>query len=444
MMNHTPAARSVNRLDPHRASIGAVAPMLALGLWLAFAKAGWAQPATEAAPALLDSTIVAGEAEAQAPDKRGLNKYNEFDLGFTTLRLGYGLMFDFNSYSQDDESKQQFEDLESDVDLRDFRLLFKGKFKTERPLSWTTGIMYDGAADDWHFRQTGLMIGVPEISSSFFIGRCKEGYSQYKVMVGYDLWTAERSPFLDAFVPILGDGIKWSWASPRRHVLASLAYYNDALGEDEKFATYDQQFVWRVAYLPVVTEKGPLAHLAVMGREAEPDEGQFQAKSRPEDFLAPFFVDTGKFDSDHARTLGFEAYYRNGPWILGGEYGWQSMDAPTAGDPMFHGANIAVDWLVTGETRGYNLAGGFFKNVVPKKTVFEGGPGALELGLNYSYIDLDDGNLTGGKFWRISPVLKWHLMDYNMVELGYGYGALDRFDLEGKTHFFHFRLFSGL
>ncbi len=186
-------------------------------------------------------------------------------------------------------------------------------------------------------------------------------------------------------------------------MLANLGYFNDALSEEEKFATYDQQFVWRLAYLPVVTEKGPLAHLAVMGREAEPDEGQFQAKSKPEDFLAPNFVDTGKFDSDHARTLGFEAFYRDGPWLVGGEYGWQSMDAPASGDPMFHGGNIAVDWLITGETRGYNLASGFFKNVVPKKTVFEGGPGAWKLALNYSYIDLDDGNLTGGKFWRISP-----------------------------------------
>jgi phosphate-selective porin OprO/OprP len=111
---------------------------------------------------------------------------------------------------------------------------------------------------------------------------------------------------------------------------------------------------------------------------------------------------------------------------------------------MFHGGNLAVNWLVTGETRGFNLKSGYFKAVSPTRTVFEGGPGALELTLNYSYIDLDAGTLTGGEFWRISPTLKWNLMEYMRFEVGYGYGVLDRFDLEGKTHFVQVRLLTGL
>jgi phosphate-selective porin OprO/OprP len=288
------------------------------------------------------------------------------------------------------------------------------------------------------------MVALPEIWSNVFIGRTKEGYSQYKYMVGYDIWTIERSPFLDALIPILGDGIKWIIAAPRYRLLMDLGWYNDALSENEKFATYDNQFVARLAYVPVVSEKGKLVHVAVMGRDVEPDEGKFQAKSKPEAYLAPNYVDTGKFDSDHARTLGFEAFYRDGSWLVGGEYGWQWMDAPVAGDPMFHGGNLSVAWLVTGETRGYNIVSGYFKAVSPTRTVFEGGPGAVELALNYSYVDLDDGNLTGGKYWRITPLMKWHLMDYLRIELGYGYGVLDRFDVEGKTHFFQGRLITAL
>jgi phosphate-selective porin OprO/OprP len=331
-----------------------------------------------------------------------------------------------------------------DVGLRDFRFIFKGKFKTERPFSWTLGIMYDGGTEDWHFRQTGLMVAFPEIHSNFFVGRTKEGYSQYKYMVGYDIWTIERSEFLDAFIPIMADGIKWIIDVPRPRLLLNLGWYADALSEEEKFATYDKQFVARLAYLPVVTERGRLVHVAVMGRDVEPDGDSFRAKSKPEAYLAPNYVDTGTFESDHARTLGFEAIYRDGPWLFGGEYGWQWMDAPAAGDPMFHGGNVSVAWLVTGETRGYNLVSGYFKAISPTKTVFEGGPGAVEVALNYSYIDLDDGNLTGGKFWRITPLVKWHLMDYLRVELGYGYGVLDRFDLEGKTHFFQARVLTAL
>lgn len=431
------------RLKSHLASAGALGPALAITWLLASAALCRAQSAPEAAPALLDTTIDAGEADAQAPVKRGLAKYNEFDLGITTLRLGYGFLVDFATYVQDDASKQQV-DADPEIGLRDFRLLFKGKFKTKRPLSWTMGVMYDGGTKDWHFRQTGLMVGVPEISSSFFVGRTKEGYSQYKVMVGYDIWTMERSPFLDAFVPILGDGVKWMFAAPRRRVLLNLGWFGDALSEQEKFATYDQQVVGRLVYLPLASEKGKLLHLAVMGRQAKPDEGKFQAKSKPENYLAPNFVDTGKFDSDEAQTLGFETFYRDGPWLVGGEYGWQWMSAAAAGDPMFHGGNVSVAWLVTGETRGYNMASGYFKAVSPTRTVFEGGPGALELSLNYSYVDLNDGSLRGGTFWRITPCVKWNLMDYMRVEASYGYGVLDRFDLEGKTQFFQARLLTGL
>ena len=99
------------------------------------------------------------------------------------------------------------------MDLRDFRLIFKGRFKTERPLSWTMGIMYDGGTKDWHFRQTGLMVDIPEIYSHVFVGRTKEGYSQYKYMVGYDIWTIVRSPFLDAFVSIMAElALNYSYA----------------------------------------------------------------------------------------------------------------------------------------------------------------------------------------------------------------------------------------
>jgi phosphate-selective porin OprO/OprP len=395
-------------------------------------------------PAALDTTLAAGEADAQAPVERGLAKYNHWDFGFTTFRVGYGFLVDFATYKQEEVAKNQVA-VEPDQGLRDARIILKGKFNTERPITWTFGYMYDGATKDWFFRQTGIMVAVPEISSHFFIGRTKEGYSQYKHMVGYDIWTIERSPFLDAFIPILGDGIKWIGHASRQRLMWQLGYFNDELSEKEKFATYDHQTVARLIWLPVFSEeRRELLHLAIMGRDAKPDEGQFQAKSKPESYLAPSFVDTGKFPSDNAQTFGIEAYYRKGPWLYGMEYGWQRMEAPTVGDPVFQGGNVSIEWLITGETRGYNGVDGYFKGVSPKRTVFEGGPGAVDAALNLSYIDLDNGTLRGGKFWRITPTLKWHLMDYLRVELAYGYGVLDRFNEQGATHFFQGRLLTGL
>jgi len=91
-------------------------------------------------------------------------------------------------------------------------------------------------------------------------------------------------------------------------------------------------------------------------------------------------------------------------------------------------------------TRTYNTRGGFFNAVSPARTVFHGGPGALEAVLRVSYIDLDGGSLRGGRFWRITPMVNWHLSDNVRLEAAYGYGKLDRFDLTGATQFFQSRL----
>jgi len=72
--------------------------------------------------------------------------------------------------------------------------------------------------------------------------------------------------------------------------------------------------------------------------------------------------------------------------------------------------------------------------------VFEGGPGAWEAVARFSYIDLDSGVLRGGKFWRFTPMVNWHLSDQLRLELAYGYGTLDRFGLRGGTHFFQSRI----
>jgi phosphate-selective porin OprO/OprP len=86
------------------------------------------------------------------------------------------------------------------------------------------------------------------------------------------------------------------------------------------------------------------------------------------------------------------------------------------------------------------MVGGLFKDISPKRTVFEGGPGAWELVLRYSTVDLVDKGINGGKFKRFTPMMNWYLSDNVRLELGYGYGHLDRFNLKGNTQFFQTRI----
>jgi phosphate-selective porin OprO/OprP len=187
-------------------------------------------------------------------------------------------------------------------------------------------------------------------------------------------------------------------------------------------------------------EGGKLLHLGVNLRYGKPNDDKLRLRSRPEAFPAPYFVDTGEFAAKSTKMTAIEAYYRPGPLLLGAEYFFQKANASDSGDPVFHGGDIVVSWLPTGETRVYNTRGGFFNQISPARPVFQGGPGAWELVARFSYIDLDSGSLQGGKFWRITPVVNWHLSDHVRLVMTYGYGSLDRFHLRGKTHFFQSRL----
>ena len=101
---------------------------------------------------------------------------------------------------------------------------------------------------------------------------------------------------------------------------------------------------------------------------------------------------------------------------------------------------MLATWLVTGETRPYKTHAGVFDQISPARPVFQGGPGAVEIVSNFSYIDLDSGTLTGGKFWRFTPMVNWYLSDNVRLEFAYGYGSLNRVGTVGKTQFFQSRL----
>jgi phosphate-selective porin OprO/OprP len=394
--------------------------------------------APESTPSL-DDTIEAGEADFEEP-KRKLVRWNELDGRFLTIRVGGGVLYEYAGYAQDTNSKSQ-NALSPQTKLRDARVLLKGRLKFKRPVTWSTGLMYDGPTHSWLVRETGIMVAIPELWGHLFIGRTKEGFSLNKVMVGYAGWTMERATISDATIPILADGVKWLGYAPKIHLLWNLGFYGDWLSERQTFSTYDRQAVTRLAWLPIISESGGnLLHVGVSLRYGKPDEGKLRLRSRPEAFPAPYFVDTLEFAAKSTRMTQLEAYYRPGPLLLGTEYFWQRVNAPDSGNPLFHGGDVVASWLATGETRVYNTRGGFFNQVSPARPVFHGGPGAWEFVARFSYIDLDSGSLRGGKFWRFTPMVNWHLSDHVRLEIAYGYGTLDRFELRGMTQFFQSRI----
>ena len=388
---------------------------------------------------LLANGVTAGESDAEHLDRNLISRLR-LNLGFTTFEVGGGVLIDYIGYDQDSASRSQF-DLESIGKLRDARVLFGGKFNTKRPFTWQAGIMYDAATQKWLVRQTGLMIAVPELWGHLFIGRAKEGFSLNKVMVGYDGWTMERQPFTDASIPLLADGIKWLGYVPSEHYFWNLGLFGDAFSQGQTFSTYDRQFVVRAGWVPEVSDStGNLVHIALNYRVGTPDKDTLQLRSRPEAFEAPYFIDTGKFPATLSQQMGPEIYFRPGRLLFGAECYWQYVNSPQEGNLWFNGGEFVATWLTTGETRSYNTVGNYFRSIAPTRTVLQGGPGAWEIVLKYSYVNLNDRSIQGGQFSRVTPALNWYLTDNLRMEFAFGFGVLNRFGVVGHTQFFQARL----
>lgn len=371
-------------------------------------------------------------------------RWRLFNGRFTTAKFGGGFLYEFAGYKQDAEAKAQMDELGLSLEpafaVRDFRLVGSGQLKTKRTISWKFGFMYDGVSNSWLVRETGIMIGVPELWGSFFIGRTKEGFSMNKVMNGYAGWTMERQMALDV-IPILADGIKWLGYLKTQRIFWNLGAFADWLSEGQSFSTFNWQYVARVGWLPIYSpDEKTVIHIGLSYRYADPLNGEIRLRSRPEANPAPQFIDTGKFPSDNSNSIGGEAYYVSGPWLFGSEVYLHQFNSSTAGDHDFVGGDIVASYMVTGESRPYNTATAIFGFVPVTKSVFRGGPGAWEVLLRYSSLDLSDGSVQGGKFARITPMVNWYLSKDIRLELAYGFGVLDRIGMKGSTQFFQTRI----
>ena len=130
-----------------------LAAVIAVGLCVAGQQAVFAQSTAKPPEAARDSnpalTLTAGEADDEPSSPRQWIRRPEWNLGFTTLHAGGGLLYDVIAYSQDSISKEQFESLSPELKLRDARLLFGGRFKTDRSFTWQIGVMYDAPNSKW-------------------------------------------------------------------------------------------------------------------------------------------------------------------------------------------------------------------------------------------------------------------------------------------------------
>jgi phosphate-selective porin OprO/OprP len=259
-------------------------------------------------------------------------------------------------------------------------------------------------------------------------------------MNGHSPWSNERQMAIDA-VPILADGIKWMGSLKKSNVFWTLAYYNDFMSKGQGFSTLAWQGVARLGWRPIYDEKNDkLLHIAGELEYGAPVDGKFTMKSRPESNPTPQVINTGAFDADKATQVGFEAYYRNKRFMMGTEPVMHSFTSGKSGNHQFFGGDVMVSYFFTKTVRPYKPDVSIFGFVPVKRSIFKGGLGAIEGVLHVSTLNLNDGNIQGGKMTRITPMVNWYMSRVIRMEFIYGYGILERYEKKGHVQFFESRI----
>jgi phosphate-selective porin OprO/OprP len=136
-------------------------------------------------------------------------------------------------------------------------------------------------------------------------------------------------------------------------------------------------------------------------------------------FALPFFVDTGSFRASGYDLINPE--FAVSAWNIQFMSEWLCVAANQQSAPNlnFHGGYAQLAYVLTGEARRYNRKVGVFGRVVPDHPFGKGGCGAWELAGRWSYIDLNDLNIQGGRQHDWTFGLNWFPNQYTRFAFNY-------------------------
>jgi phosphate-selective porin OprO/OprP len=194
----------------------------------------------------------------------------------------------------------------------------------------------------------------------------------------------------------------------------------------------------RVTGLPWYEEDGQrLMHLGLGTWFGEVVQDQLRDRARPllrnaPGYAVPILVDTGEIPGSRQYTLGPEFALVLGSLTVQAEWAVQFLtdaDSPTTLKPVgtvfFHGGYVEALYFLTGEHQEYVKREGVFGRVVPrsnyhcKKGDWYRACGAWQVGVRFSYLDLNDRGIQGGTVYDWTVGLNWFLNPNMKVQLNY-------------------------
>lgn len=214
-------------------------------------------------------------------------------------------------------------------------------------------------------------------------------------------------------------GLDWTYENVPGWLLNAAVFSGGDLNGDNDGTTWAA----RAVYNPIKSDTS-VVHIGFAGSIEERDDEVARIRARPEANLTTIrLIDTGNLSgADQIKRVGIEGAWAQGPFSLQGEFLTIDATRRTARDYAADGAYLYASWVLTGETRPYKS--GAFANVKPKNDY-----GAVELGLRYSTLDLNDGLIRGGKQHDWTLGVNWYLGQHFKLQANYIRAFSDRGNL---------------
>jgi phosphate-selective porin OprO/OprP len=347
------------------------------------------------------------------------------------------LQADFYAFDQDDASKAAFGDIENGEAFRRARV---GMFGDYGPSEYRISMDFALSGRPSFLDVYAGLHDLPCVGK-VLVGHFFEPFSLERLTSNYFTTFMERSLIDSAFVPARNTGIAAKNTYLDQHGTWEVGIFrsdSDAFGDDVG-DNFESAVTGRLTWLPCYEESCDSYdywHLGVACSFRGANDEVVRFRSQPEARLGatspnvPDFVDTGSIPADNFQLAGFETAWVHGPFFIQSEYVLATVDSQQSGWLAFDGWYAAAGYFLTGESRPYNRQNGSFDRVIPRRDFVrydgqpeekrvEFGPGAWEVDVRVSQLDLNDDLIRGGRLTDLTVGLNWYLNPYLRVTSNY-------------------------
>ncbi|MCK5529354.1 MAG: hypothetical protein KAI74_06690 [Kiritimatiellae bacterium] len=338
----------------------------------------------------------------------------------TKLDGKIGLKLDLDAMSYDESYSLPSSD--EGIYIRRARLYTAGYFHYFSPTFYKLEL--EVADGEFFVREAFLWMDDIPYVQTVKLGHFKAPSTLDNMTSSRDRTFMESASPVEAFAQGLKLGIQISDSLKRQNATWALGWFGNGNESDINDASDSlTRLIWRATYLPIDNRKThSLMHIGYSGSVVYTGDKNVQYRSRPESYLAPRLVDTGKIEAHNANIHGFELAVVQGTFSFQSEFLHSSVNTKEK-QLDFFGTYGTWAWFLTGENRPYLRDTGVFGQVIPKKKFSprDGNWGAWELAVRYSYLDLTDKDIDGGRMITGAAGINWYFTRNTSMKFNAGY-----------------------